>query len=159
MTTAPAQSEHTFLQRVALQGNLTSLYEAKEMSEIVFRVMRDMMDAALIEAIAADLSAAAHKGKNKLLTGSISQLWNDSNPIVGWLSRVRSAFSHEAPGGIDDQLFIKRVRLEGGIPKSTTAPEVVKAVFAATKLELSESNIQAVAAHMPGKIRVFWNQA
>lgn len=158
MTTAPAEAEYTFLQKVALKGNLTSLYEAKEMSEIVFRVMRDMMDAPLIEAIAADLSTAAHRGKNKTLTGPIAQLWNDSNPVVGWLSRIRTAFSQSGPGGIDDQLFIKRVRLEGGIPKNTTAPEVVKAVFAATKPELSEANVQAVATHLPGKIRVFWNQ-
>lgn len=159
MTTAPAQAQYTFLQKVALQGNLTSLYEAKEMSEIVFRVMRDLMDAPLIDAIANDLNASAHKGKNKLLTAPIAQLWTDSNPVVGWLSRVRSAFSHQAPAGIDDQLFLKRVRLEGGIPKTTTAPEVVKAVFSATKAELSEENIQAVADHMPGKIQSFWTQA
>mgnify|MGYP006266230417 CR=1 FL=1 len=159
MTTAQAQAQHTFLQKVALQANLTNLYEAKEMSEIVFRVMRDMMDASLIDAISADLNASAHVGKNKILTVPISQLWNDSNPIVGWLSRIRSPFGHEAPGGIDDTWFLRRVRLEGGIPKTSTAPETVKAVFAATKAELSEANIQAVESRLPGRIRLFWKQA
>ena len=150
----------SFLEKVAVKGRLTSLYEAQEMAEIVFRTMRDLMDVDLIRWIEDQLSEAEiHPSGNKTLQGTVADLWLDSNPLVGWLSRIRPAFAQGAPGGISDQLFLVRVRREGGMPRTTTAPTVVKAVFMATKAELTDDCIGAIADCLPGKIRSLWQTA
>lgn len=159
-TSTPSTVNQSFLEKVAAQGRLTSLYEAQEMAEIVFRTMRDLMNADLIERVENQLSGiTAHTSENKTLQGSVADLWQDSNPLVGWLSRIRPPFARKAPGGINDQLFFTRVQREGGMPRTTTAPTVVKAVFTATKEELSDDCVSAIANCLPGKIRQLWQMA
>ena len=155
-TTTQPKTDQSFLEAVARHGHLTSLYEAQEMAEVVFRTMRDLLDANAIDQIAAELDQPAHATDNKTLQASIADLWQDSNPVVGWLSRLRPPFAKQAPQGIDDRLFFTRVRREGGMPKTTTAPTVVKAVFAATKGKLSNECIQTIDASLPGKVRTLW---
>ncbi len=64
----------------------------------------------------------------------ITQLWKDNNPLVSWLSRLRS------PLQFDAQLFIPRVEQEGGMPRGTDGETVIRAIFAATKQELSSDH-------------------
>ena len=59
----------------------------------------------------------------------------------------------------DDDTFLFRVEKEGGLPKTTSAKAVVKAVFGATKEELSEARAKEIAQAMPGKIRTLWEEA
>lgn len=155
-TTTPSNPP-SFLEIVAKKGRLTSLYEAQDMAEIVFRTMRDLMDRDLIEQVSTQLGdTAAYEGKNKVLGRSVASLWKDSNPLVAWLSRIRPPFSQTAPGGIDDELFLKRVEREGGMPRTTTAATVVQAVFVAVKPMLSQDCATAVESRLPGKVKAIW---
>ncbi len=61
-------------------------------------------------------------------------MWKDTNPLVSWLSRLRS------PLQFDAQLFIPRVEQEGGMPRGTDGETVIRAIFAATKQELSSDH-------------------
>lgn len=160
MTATPiAESNRSFLEKVKNQGKLSDLYDARDLSEIVFRVMRDLMTEDTINRVDSELHEEAVETDNKTLQTEISDLWKDSNPLVGWLSRIRPPFKAPPPAGIDDNLFITRVEQEGGLPPTTSGETLIKAVFSATKDELSEDRIREVAGCLPGKVRQLWEQA
>ena len=49
--------EHmSFLKKVMLKGNLTDPYDARDVTEVVFRVMRDVMTTEEADRVEADLS-------------------------------------------------------------------------------------------------------
>ncbi|ACB53519.1 hypothetical protein cce_4171 [Crocosphaera subtropica ATCC 51142] len=152
MTTA-TQSNLSFLEKVMARANLTDIYEAREMTEIVYRTMRDLVPTKTIDNVASELNTKAVESNQKQLEEDIADLWKDTNPIVAWISRIRS------PLDIDDQLFIRRVEQEGAMPERTTGEIVVKAVFAATKEELSQERITELSGFLPGKIKEMWEQA
>lgn len=89
----------------------------------------------------------------------MSDLWKDTNPIVGFLSRIRKPLTAPPPAGIDDNLFLTRVASEGAVPPNTSAEQIVSAVFSATKEELSPERGQEVANALPGRVRQLWEQA
>lgn len=163
MQTAPTpiQDQYKpFLTTVMQRGNLPDLFEARDLTEIVYRTMRDLLDEDTIDRVANEMedttlaTSTNHPGQD-----TAADLWQDTNPIVGWLSRVRPPFSKEAPLGIDDNLFLRRIEREGGLPKNTDAVTVVKAVFVATKAELSEQRCQEIAESLPGIIKTMWQSA
>jgi len=151
---------HTsFLERVKDKANLENLYDAKEITEMVYRTMRDMMDRDTIDQVAAGIDKPATQSPHQPLNDSIADLWQDSNPLVRWLSYLRPAFDQSGPLGIDDDLFLKRIQHEGALPKHVGPLTAIDAVFAATKAELSEENKARVAECLPGSIRIIWQQA
>ena len=156
--------EHlSFLKKVMLKGNLTDPYDARDITEVVFRVMRDVMstsEADRVESELANEDAAATGAEDKSLHVDIAELWHDTNPIVSFLSRVRPPLKGEAPFGIDSDLFLARIDREGAVPKTTNGAIVTKAVFAATKDELSSQRIDEIAAWLPeGKVKDLWVNA
>ncbi|WP_107667139.1 DUF2267 domain-containing protein [Cyanothece sp. BG0011] len=147
------QSNLSFLEKVMARANLSDIYEAREMTEVVYRTMRDLVPTETVDNVASELNKKAAQSNQKQLQEDIADLWKDTNPIVAWLSRIRGTLN------IDDQLFIRRVEQEGAMPERTTGEIVIKAVFAATKDELSPERITELSGFLPGKIQAIWQQA
>ncbi|WP_017300009.1 DUF2267 domain-containing protein [Nodosilinea nodulosa] len=157
----PLLNEQTpFLEKVKVKGGLSDIYDARDISETVFRVMRDVMTTAEADRVQAELHESALSTQEKALQMEVADLWKDRNPIVGLLSRLRPPLKGAAPLGIDSKLFLTRVDNEAGVPKMANAETVVSAVFSATKDELSQERIEAVAEWLPeGKVRELWQAA
>lgn len=144
-----------FLEKVMIKGNLEDIFDAKDITEVVFRIMRDLMTTEAADRVAEELHEPAEVTDKKALQQEISDLWRDTNPIVGFLSRVRPPLVQ-----IDSDLFLFRVKNEGSMPKQTNVNQVVTAVFSATKEELSEDRIEEITSWMPeGKVKQLWQEA
>ena len=142
-----------FLEKVALKAELPDIFDARDLTTIVYRTMRDLMTTEASKAVESELHEEAEKSQQKGLQREIAELWHDNNPIVAWLSDIRP------PLKFDADTFIFRVEKEGGLPKGTTGEKVISAVFSATKEELSESRIKEIEGFLPGKIQDMWKSA
>lgn len=156
---AIADEHRSFLEKVMVKAGFADLYDARDFSEVVFRVMRDLMTTDAIERVSSELHKEAIRTEEKALQMEVSDLWQDTNPIVGFLSRIRQPLRGPAPVGIDSNLFLTRVANEGALPPTVQAEQAVKAVFAATKDELSPERVQEIAGWLPDRIRELWEQA
>ena len=148
-----ATKDMDFLKKVMLKGNISSIYDARDLTEVVFRTMRDLMTQSAVEEVASELHAEAAQTDKKAAQEEIAELWKDSNPLVRFLSKIRPKLK------FDDDTFFFRIEKEGGLPKTTGPQTVVKAVFSATKEELSAEKISEIAGFMPGKVRQLWEEA
>lgn len=142
-----------FLEKVMLKGNLTDVYDARDITEVVFRTMRDMMTREASERVANELHEDSLPTEEKALQNEVAELWKDTNPLVSFLSKVRP------PLVIKSDTFLFRIRQEAGLPATTGPETVTKAVFSATKDDLSQERIQEIATFLPDKIRELWEQA
>jgi len=142
-----------FLEKVMLKGNLNDIFDARDISEVVFRTMRDMMSTEASERVSQELHEPAEPTDNKALQNEIADLWKDTNPVVAFLSKVRP------PLKIDSDTFLFRVRQEGGLQKGVDERMVVKSVFSATKEELSQDRIKEVEGFLPDTILELWKAA
>jgi uncharacterized protein (DUF2267 family) len=131
-----------------VKANLADLYDARDITEVVFRTMRDMMTNEAVDRVGEELhSPLLAENQDKTiytatpLATEVEDLWKDTNPIVHFLSRVRP------PLNIRDTTFLFRVQQEAGLPPQSQPEqmEMVKAVFSATKDELSAERIQEIA--------------
>lgn len=156
---AIADEHHSFLETVMVKAGFADLYDARDFTEVVYRVMRDLMTTDTIDRVEAELHQEAVPTKEKALQMEVADLWKDTNPIVGFLSRVRQPLRGPAPVGIDSNLFLTRVANEGALPPTVERDQAVKAVFSATKEELSEERIQEIASCLPDRVRELWEQA
>lgn len=150
---AIATEDMPFLEKVAIRGNLEDIFDARDITEVVFRTMRDMMTKEASDRVASELHEMVEPTEDKALQNEIADLWNDTNPITRFLSRVRP------PLKIKSGTFLFRINQEAGLPRAVGAETVVKAVFWATKDELSEARIKEVAGFLPDEIRQLWNEA
>lgn len=143
-----------FLEKVALRGELPDIFDARDLTTVVYRTMRDLMTTEASKAVESELHEKAEKNAtNKRMQDEIASLWHDDNPLVAWLSSIRP------PLKFDADTFIFRIEKEGGLPKGTTGEKVIKAVFSATKEELSEDRIKEIAEFLPEKIKDMWQAA
>ncbi|HEY9634451.1 MAG TPA: DUF2267 domain-containing protein [Coleofasciculaceae cyanobacterium] len=156
---AIADEHHSFLEMVMVRAGFGDLYDARDFTEVVFRVMRDLMTTDTIERVEAELHEEALHTKEKALQMEVADLWKDTNPIVGFLSRIRQPLRGPAPIGIDSKLFLTRIANEGALPPTVEPEQALKAVFSATKEELSEERIQEIASVLPDRVREIWEQA
>jgi uncharacterized protein (DUF2267 family) len=160
---AVADQHLPFLEKVMVQGNLPDPYDARDITEVVFRVMRDVMTTEAAERVDAELHEEAvdpERTRDRALHMEISDLWEDTNPIVNLLSRIRPPLKGPGLSGIDSDRFLFRVANEAGLPPNNDRDQVVKAVFSATKDELSEERVQEIAEWLPeGQVRQLWNAA
>ncbi|MCL2927777.1 MAG: DUF2267 domain-containing protein [Trichodesmium sp. St16_bin4-tuft] len=138
-----------FLQKVQTQARLPDIYDARDISIIIFRTMRDLMTTEASNQIASDLASSSEKPD----PDEIGELWKDNNPLVAFLSKVRR------PLIFDGKTFIFRVSQEAGVPRGIATETVIKAVFSAVKEELSTQRVQEIADFMPDKIKSMWNNA
>ncbi|MEM6424902.1 MAG: DUF2267 domain-containing protein [Cyanobacteria bacterium P01_D01_bin.128] len=142
-----------FLEKVMIRGSLEDIFDARDLSEVVFRTMRDLMTNETADQVASELNEEALPTDNKALQDDISTLWKDTNPFVRVLSRIRS------PLEFDGETFLRRIRQEGGLQKSIQPETAVSAVFAAVKDELSPTTISNITAALPDKVRNLWQSA
>ncbi|MBF2001688.1 MAG: DUF2267 domain-containing protein [Synechococcales cyanobacterium M58_A2018_015] len=158
---APIAEQHMpFLEKVMVQGNIPDPYDARDITEVVFRVMRDLMTTEAADRVADELHEDALDTQEKALQMEITDLWQDTNPIVGFLSRVRPPWQGPGIFKIDSDRFLFRVANESGMPPERDREQVVKAIFAATKAELSSERIAEIAQWMPeGRVAELWSEA
>ena len=148
-----ASKDMPFLEKVMLKGNLSDPFDARDITEVVFRTMRDMMTTEAADRVASELHDPALETRDKALQNEVADLWKDTNPIVNFLSRIRP------PLIIKSDTFLFRVQQEAGLQPDVSPEMVVKAVFSATKDELSIDRIHEIANFLPDKIREMWEQA
>ncbi|HCF26275.1 MAG TPA: DUF2267 domain-containing protein [Cyanobacteria bacterium UBA11049] len=160
-----ATEDMPFLEKVLLKSGLEDLFDARDVTVVVFRVMRDLMTTEAAERVEDELHKEALPTEDKALNKEISELWHDTNPLVRFLSKVRPPFDkNHGPGlfNIDDDRFLFRVKNEAPMARTgfdVDREEVVKAVFSATKEELSEERIQEIASWLPGRVKELWQEA
>jgi uncharacterized protein (DUF2267 family) len=164
---AIADRDRPFLEKVTVEGGFSNAYDARDFTEVVFRVMRDLMTTEAADRVASELDneETLPNASDKSLHMDVVELWQDTNPLVGLLSRVRPPWQGPGIFKIDSDRFLFRVANEGGLKrldedKYAARSRAVKAVFAATKQELSEERIQEIANWMPeGEVLELWQQA
>lgn len=148
-----ADKDTPFLEKVKIKAGLSDLYDARDVTEVVFRTMRDMMTNEAVDRVAGELHQEALPTEEKALQNEVEDLWQDTNPIVHFLSRVRP------PLVIKSENFLRRVRQEAGLQPDVPSEQAVSGVFSATKDELSQERIQEIANFLPDQIRTLWEQA
>lgn len=154
------EQDMSFLTKVMEKSGITDPYDARDVTEVVFRIMRDLMTTDAADRVADELKGEEMlHTKDKTLQEEVVDLWKDTNPIVGFLSRIRKPLKAPAPAGIDSTLFLTRLQTESTIPRFVSPEQVAQAVFSATKDELSQERIQEVAGWLPDDIRKLWESA
>jgi uncharacterized protein (DUF2267 family) len=148
-----ATKDMPFLEKVMYKGDLDDIFDARDITEVVFRTMRDMMTTEASDRVASELHKEAEPTEDKALQNEIAELWKDTNPIVSFLSRIRP------PLIIKSDTFLFRIRQEAGLPQGVEPETVIKAVFSATKDELSEERVKEIAGFLPDEIRKMWQAA
>jgi uncharacterized protein (DUF2267 family) len=136
-----SNTEKVFLQKVMQRASLPDIYDARDLTLVVFRTMRDMMT-----------TEASDRTEEAFTDEKIAQLWKDDNPIVSFLSKLRP------PLEIDSETFLRRVKQEGGVPKGVSPEAVVIAVFSAAREELPEDRAKEISSFLPEGLRVMWEQ-
>ncbi|MDR9402694.1 MAG: DUF2267 domain-containing protein [Halothece sp. Uz-M2-17] len=153
-STPIASENQPFLEKVKIKAGVDDIFDARDLSEVVFRSMRDLMTTEAADRVFEELKGEkAVPSDDQSLQDEISGLWKDTNPIVAFLSRVRPVLN------IDDETFLFRIRQEGGLQRGIEPEIAINAVFSATKDELSKERIQEIAESLPGKIRQLWEKA
>jgi uncharacterized protein (DUF2267 family) len=151
----------SFLKKVMVQGELEDLYDARDIAEVVFRTMRDMMPTEVSDRVAAELQGEAISNRypqgvatrDKALQNDIADLWRDTNPVVRFLSRLRP------PLVIEPETFLLRIRQEAGLSNGVEPEVAIAAVFSAVKAELSQERIDEITEFLPGTIKQMWRRA
>lgn len=148
-----ATKDMPFLEKVMYKGELEDIFDARDITEVVFRTMRDMMTNEASDRVASELHKEIEPTEDKALQNEIADLWKDTNPIVSFLSRIRP------PLIIKSDTFLFRINQEASLQRGVEPETVVKAVFSATKDELSKDRIAEIAEFLPDKIRELWETA
>jgi uncharacterized protein (DUF2267 family) len=148
-----SESERTqsFLEKVKCRAGLEDIYDARDVAEVVFRTLRDLMTTESSDRVTEDLKASIVTGKTD--DDSLIELWQDTNLLVRWLSRVR------APLSIDAETFLFRVRQESGLSQGIPPETAIAAVFAALKEELKPDRVEEIGSFLPVGIRQLWQRA
>ncbi|MGF1495771.1 MAG: DUF2267 domain-containing protein [Elainellaceae cyanobacterium] len=142
-----------FLEKVKRRAGLEDLYDARDIAEVVFRTMRDMMTTAAADRVAAELEGKMLATGEGASQDRLIEIWKDSNLLVRFLSRVRP------PLKIEPETFIFRISQEAGLSRGIAPEEAIEAVFAALKDELSQERIQEISEFLPGILRQAWKAA
>lgn len=155
-----AAKDMPFLEKVMQGAGISDPFDARDITEVVFRVMRDLMTTEASDRVAEELHEEVLETDQKALKLEVSDLWKDTNPLVGLLSRVRPPWQGPGIFKINSDRFLFRVANESGMPPEHDREQVVKAIFAATKDELSPERIAEIAQWMPeGRVSELWHEA
>jgi uncharacterized protein (DUF2267 family) len=142
-----------FLEKVRVKAQLEDIYDARDVTEVVFRTMRDLMTNEASNRVREELQGEPVPTPAEEQQQDVGDLWKDTNPVVSFLSRIRP------PLQFDGDTFLFRISQEAGLPRGVTAETAVGAVFSATKEELSPKRSEEIANFLPDKIKQMWVQA
>lgn len=139
-----------FLEKVRIAGELEDISDAREIALAVLRTVRQLMPLEASDRVAGELhKVVTLQADDKLPNDEIASLWKDTNPLVRFFRRLRPAYQSEP-----DILF--RIRQKAGLASRAALEAVIKAVFSATKDDLSPETIQEIGRFLPGEIRQMW---
>lgn len=147
------QKDAPFLEKVMLKAGLPDLFDARDLTVVVYRTLRDMLPTEQADRVAAELKGQAAAEDKPALNAEIVELWRDTNPLVSWLSRVRG------PLDIDKDSFLSRIEGEGGLPQYVRPEVLVRAVFSATRDELSPATVTEISQYLPEGLRDLWQES
>ena len=142
-----------FLEKVMIRAELEDIFDARDLAEVVFRTMRDLMPSETVERVSEELDEPALETDEKALQQDMADLWEDTNPIVSFLSQLRPTLE------FDSETFLFRVKQEGGLQQDVSPEKATAAVFTAAKAELSAERIDEIAKFLPADIRELWDKA
>ncbi len=160
-----ADKDRSFLEYVMVEGGFADPYDARDFTEVVFRIMRDLMTTEAADRVASELHEEMMPTDEKALQMEVTDLWKDTNPLVGFLSRVRPPWQGPGIFKINSDRFFFRAANESGLERSPEdkdkeRKQAVKAVFTATKRELSPERIAEIATWLPEDgVRELWDLA
>ncbi|MGB3309557.1 MAG: DUF2267 domain-containing protein [Nodosilinea sp.] len=147
---ATQTEQKSFLDKVLERSSLQTANQAERATNIVFRILRDMMANKTSDQIEQDLKERAPESEQE-----VTDLWQDPNVMVAFFSRISPAQNlHIKPG-----VFMMRLKQEGTLPEGVPPENVAAAVFSATKEILPAERNQQIAAILPGELRQIWEQA
>ncbi|HEY9764121.1 MAG TPA: DUF2267 domain-containing protein [Trichocoleus sp.] len=142
--------QHAFLEKVIQRSGLQSENEAQRASNVVFRILRDMMLNKTSDQIERELRENAPESEQEVV-----DLWQDYNVMVAFFSRISPAQDLHLKSGT----FLLRLKQEGALPEDVPPEMAAKAVFSATKEILPQERNAEIAQHLPSEIRDIWEQA
>lgn len=134
-------TEQAFLEKVMKKASLPDIYDARDITIVVLRSLRDLMSTD-----ASERTAAAFDDEK------IAKLWKDDNPIVAALAKLRP------PLKVDTETFLRRIKQEGGVPKTVSPEAAVIAVFSTVREELPPERVQEISSYLPDGLKVMWDQ-
>lgn len=147
---AQQTQQKSFIDKVLERSSLQTANEAERATNIVFRILRDMMLNKTSDQIEQDLKENASDAEQ-----DAADLWQDPNVMVAFFSRISPAQNlHIKPG-----VFMTRLKQEGALPEGVAPENVSAAVFSATKEILPAERNQQIAAILPGELRQIWEHA
>ena len=145
------EKNKAFLDKVIAETNLKSVNEAQTATKVVFRILRDLLPREEVDKLADELREDAPKADME-----IKDLFKDTNPMVSFFSYI----SPIQQLNIDKDTFMLRLKQEGAVRHDTDAEAVTKAVFNATKAEISQEQIENVANCISDdELRSIWLQS
>lgn len=142
--------QQSFLDKVVQRSSLETINDAERATNIVFRILRDMMLNKTSNQIEQDLKDRAPESEQEVV-----DLWQDPNVMVAFFSRISPVQNLH----IKPQTFLLRLKQEGALPEGVSPEEVAGAVFSATKEILPSERNQEIAGLLPGEIRRIWQEA
>jgi uncharacterized protein (DUF2267 family) len=142
-----------FLETVKRQANLEDLYDARDIAEVVFRTLRDMMTTEASDRVAAELEGKMLSTGDGASQDKLVEIWKDTNLLVRFLSRIRK------PLNIETDAFLFRISQEAGLSRGVTAEAAIEAVFSALKRELSAEGSQDIERALTSELRQVWRSA
>jgi uncharacterized protein (DUF2267 family) len=145
-----AEQQQSFLERVIERSNLETENQAQVATKVTFRILRDMVTPEESDQIADDL-----RKEDPAADMEIKDLWKDTNPMVSFFSRL----SPVQPIKIGPGVFRTRLKQEGALPDYADPENVAKAIFSATKEELSPERVQELSTILPDELGQWWQEA
>lgn len=151
MAEQSTQSSQSFLEKVMSESELQNPNDVEKASQIVFRILRDLMPKSEINRVEQELKT--EKSGQEIDT---VDLWNDLNVMVAFFSRI--SFLQQLSIGYD--LFLLRLKQEAALPENVSPQNVTQAVFSALKGELSQERNTSISQFLPDDgLRQLWVQA
>lgn len=145
------EKNKAFLDKVIANSKLETVNEAQTATKVVFRILRDLLPREEVDKLADELRGEEAPNADM----EIKDLFKDTNPMVSFFSYI----SPIQQLNISKDTFMLRLNQEGAVRHDTDPEEVTKAVFSATKDELSQAQIDNVTKCLSDEIRAIWQQA
>lgn len=140
-----------FLEKVINRSPLTTENQAQTATNVLFRILRDLMPTSAANRVADEL-----RGKeDPQAEMELKDLWKDTNVMVSFFSQI----SPVQQLSIRPATFFLRLQQEAALPSDADPKEVTRAIFSAVKEELSLERAQEVSGFLPDEIRQIWDQA